>query len=534
MKVTRGFSFLVLGALSVGCDRGDSNKSWSEFSRCMVGDGVDQPAQVAARLRSIELTERQPPKAWDAKGQWPGRCEGYANALFSSLGNDTGAKLLKRSLKGQLGCDEETESPGCRFAPDGAILPAAAELWEAAATAGLKADATAAVPVPKHDVSLQSSDGWKPLVGKDYQVAGTHVTSSGHVRLLLKSPSGPLTICGTTSSGVECTVVPQDFPKLAQQSVKLLADDQAILSGLTEQGRKAYAVSDGKEVGFRGGEIAARDGVVVEQGEAGKGYLALLMSKGKVKAEASFDPKLASNGQPLGVSNFVTWLEGTPPDVKWQLHTVARNKLTQAASFSGDFSGYLHACTAGNTPGVAIWGRAEGERDAQRSSGGDTSVHATFLRDGKWSAPVSGKMPFTRKLTAHRCSDGQIELFWSGGKADELSVGRLICSADGCKEATSSWSSFEIGRWLAVGAAGDQMVALWTTKYGETRLRVGDPANFAEAKETVVFEGPERGGPVFRNTQNFVTRHGTYMLLTHEAPTLVRISESGEVTTVSP
>jgi hypothetical protein len=328
--------------------------------------------------------------------------------------------------------------------------------------------------------------------------------------------------------------VSKDFPKLAQQSVKLLADDDAILSGLTEEGRKAYAVSDGKEVGFRGAEVTAREGVVVEQGEAGKGYLAVLMANGRVKAEASFDPKLPPNSQPLGVSNFVTWLEGTDGDTKWQFQAVTRKKLSEAASFSGDFTGYLHVCPGGDTPSVGVWGRADGQRDAKPSSGGDTSVHVSFLSDGKWSAPVGGKMPFSRKLTAHRCNDGKLELFWTSGEADELSVGQLMCSAAGCKESTSSWQSFELGRWLAIGPAGERVMALWTTKFGETRLRIGDPTNFAAAPETVVFEGPERGGPVFRETQNFVTDHGTYLLLTHEAPTLVRIADSGTVTTVSP
>jgi hypothetical protein len=524
---------VLLAALSLSCESGDANKSWSEFSRCMVGDDVGQASLVAARIRSIELSERQPPKAWDAKTQWPGRCEPYANALYSSLGSDTGAKLMKRSLTAQMGCKEDQDPPGCAFAPDGHILPAAVELWEAAAVAGLKVDPNVDVPLPKHDVTLQSADDWKPLGGKGYELADSYVTSKGSLRLLLKGKSGPLMICETAAEGVTCSPLPDDFPKVARQSVKLLADDESIITGLTEEGRKAFATSSGDEVGFRGAEVSARDGVVVEQGEDAQGFLAILMSKGRAKGEAAFEPKLAANTQPKGVGNFATWLEGEGAEMKWVFSSVAGRKLKQAASFTGDFAGYLHPCSAGESTSVGIWGRADGEREAKPTAGGDTGVHASFLVDGEWTKPVSGKIPFSRRLTAHRCGKDQIELFWANSKADELSVGKLTCTPSGCKETTSSWPSFEVGRWLAVGAAGDQVLTLWTTKLGEVRLRVGDPGNFSAAKETVVFESGERGGPVFRNSKNFVTPNGTYMLLDRDGPLLLRVTDS-TVTALAP
>ncbi len=521
-------ALLTIGA--VGCESGDANKSWSEFSRCMVGDGVTEPSQVAARIRSIELTERQPPELWDAKSQWPGRCEPYANALYSSLGSSTEHKIMKRALK-QVGC-KDAESPGCKFEPGGAILPVAAELWESAAVAKLEPLPNVDVPLPKFDVQVQSPEGWKPLAPAGYELADTQLTGSGTLRVLMKHRDAPLLICDTAAAGAKCTPVSKDVPKLAYQSVKLLQDDEPILIGLTADGRQAYLATTGESVDFRG---SARDGLVIEEGADGAGVLAILMAKGKARGEAEFGPEVTPKEKPVTVDAFASWTHGDDAEVKWQFASVSGKKLKEAASFSGGYAGFLHPCSADGGNSVGIWGRASGQRDAKPTDGNDTAIHASFLEDGTWSKPVSSKMPFRRSVTGSRCSAKRLDVFWAGAEGETLEVGAVACTPSGCKTSTSKWPSFAVQRWIAAGYSGDKFFALWTTTLGETRIRIGDPGNFAAAEEKVLFESADRGGPVFRDLQTFYTSHGAYLLVHDKGTTtLLRVDDKGAVQAVSP
>ncbi len=523
-----------VGLLALGCESGDSNKSWSEFSRCMLGDGVTKPSEVAGRIRTAEMVERKPPAQWDAKQGWPGRCEPYANALYSSLGSGTEHKLLKRALTAQMSCKEGEDTPGCTFAPGGPILPGAAELWEAAAIAKLELTPNVEVPTPKHDVTLQNPADWKTLAREGYETGDAFITPSGKLRLLLKSRGGPLTTCDVAGATAKCAAVSAEVPQLALQSVKLLRDEEAIVSGLTTDGRQAFFAQSGEAVGFRGmTDAAARDGLVIEEGEDGSGFLAIVMAKGKPKGEAAITPELVEKEAPVSVDSFASWTKGKAAEMQWQFTSVRGRELKQAASFSGDFSGFLHPCASTEGSSVGIWGRSSGEREGKPTAGGDTAIHASFLANGEWSKPVSSKMPFRRSLTAQRCGPNQLEVFWAGAEGETLEIGKVSCAPGGCKVASSKWPSFSVRRWLAAGPVGDKFFALWTTELGETRIRVGDPDNFAAATESVVFESAERGGPVFRDAQTYYTPKGAYLLVHDAGPTLLHIEPSGSITSLA-
>jgi hypothetical protein len=517
-------------ALLFGCDSGDAAKHWSAFSRCVAGEGAKDPATIAARIRSIELTERQPPKLWDAAKDWPGRCEPHANALFSSLGSSPEEKPLSQALKSQLGC-KEGDAPQCTFVPKATILPEAARLWEAAAIAKFATDDSMQVAMPKYDVKLQTSADWKPLAPEGYELGDTMVTPSGALRLLLKSRGGPLLVCDVAAAA-KCTPASDAMPKLAYQSVKLLRDEEAIITGLTPEGRQGFSAASGEPVAYRGSmDAPARDGVVIEPGVEGAPATAVSLVKGKPRGEAAFMAPTNPDGKPVSVGSFVSWTAGKDAEMKWSFATVAGKSLKDAATFSGDYAGSLHACPNGSVMGV--WGKASAGINAAPTKGEDTAVHVSFLTDGEWSKPVSDVIPFQRGVTSSRCGDKRLELFWASSKAEDPEVGSLVCTPEGCKSSRSSWPSFGVKRWLSAGMAGDQFVALWTTELGDTRLRVGDAANFSNAKETVLFEDSERGGPLFREDQSFVTPHGVYLLVTDKGPTLLRVSAEG-VQSVSP
>lgn len=523
MKKCMVVGFAGVGLLLLSCDSGETATAWGQFSRCMAGDGVEKPADVPARLRSVELNERQPAKLWNAKTQWPGRCEGYASALYNGLSDSTEHKLVKRSIKGQLNCTE-AEPATCSFGPEQEILPDAAKLWEFAANAKLNPEQPADVPLPSYDLKLQTAADWKPLVAKDYQIADQLVTASGVLRLLLRSPSGPLTVCDANGPAVNCFAVSAEAPKVAAQSVKLLRDEEAAITGLTEDGRKGFVAKTGKEVTF-GGTVGAelRDGVAVRKGEAG--FVATKLAGGKERGAADFPATVAAAQPPTAVGNFVTWVEKSGSGETWNFGSINGRSLKSAGKFDGAYQGEVTPCAA-EAASVGLWAGSEGKPGAKPGGDGST-VQVSFLSDGSWGKPVTGKMSFKRNVTESRCGEGQLDVFWAGSGEGELEVGQVNCTAKGCKESTSSWPSFGAKRWLTAGMAGDKFVALWVTSLGDTRLRAGDSANFGAASETVLFESPQHGGPLFNQAQAFYTSKAAYLLVLDNGPTLLSVSADG-------
>lgn len=264
-----------------------------------------------------------------------------------------------------------------------------------------------------------------------------------------------------------------------------------------------------------------------------RGFLAVSMVKGKTKGEAPFQPEQAQPVEPVGVRDFVSWTEGKEGELQWRFANVAGKKLKEVASFSGDFAGFLYPCAVGEGAAVGIWGRGQGELDAKPTKGDDTAVAVSFLKDGKWTQPVTEVMPFRRKITASRCGADQVQVSWASSEGEELEVGQISCTPEACTRVSSKWSSFGAKRWLAAGPVGNQFVALWTTELGDTRMRHGDLANFASGTEAPLFEEPSRGGPVFRDAVSYFTVHGAYLVVTDKAPTVLQLVPSGTVQALS-
>ncbi|HEY0467936.1 MAG TPA: hypothetical protein VGC79_27240, partial [Polyangiaceae bacterium] len=241
---------LALIALSgAACSEGDAQKSWNELSTCLAGPAAQSPLSVrVAQLRSIALGNTASP---NPKSAWPGRCSGAAEDLYAALGTSSEGALLKRKLHERLACGDNRGT--CTLPTDSSLISVATELWEAAASAGLKTEAAPGVAAPQAaPAALLNSSTWKSFSDRSLSLVGPLLTPDGRAALLLKPSEGRGKPRGCEFSAgfskVSCFDAHADVPELPAQTVDLVADPSGVFAaGLTEKGLFAYDLKSGQK-----------------------------------------------------------------------------------------------------------------------------------------------------------------------------------------------------------------------------------------------------------------------------------------------
>src|SRR4051812_35290814 len=175
---------LALAALSlVACSEGDTQKSWNELSTCLAGPAAQSGLAVRiAQLRSIALGNTT---TSNQKSGWPARCAGKAEDLYAALGTSSEGAPLKRKLHERLACGESKGT--CTLPTDSSLISVATELWEAAASAGLKTEAAPGVAAPEAaPPALLNSTTWKSFSDRSLSLVGPQLVADGRAVLLLK------------------------------------------------------------------------------------------------------------------------------------------------------------------------------------------------------------------------------------------------------------------------------------------------------------------------------------------------------------
>lgn len=556
------FGASVLGTIAglvAGCSADEAPKAWSALSTCLAGKSAQEP--LATRFKQLRLIQLASTPKDTAKDAWPGRCNRYADALYVALSNSGTPALLRRQMAQKFGCSED--KPSCNIPNDGTFPTMATDLWTAAEGAQLKAEPAADVPAPAAATpALLDERGWKSFSDKPASISGPALTPDGRALLVLKSPEGRTRPKGCEFaagfSKVHCVEANAQVPELPGQTVELVNDAKGLFaSSLTEKGLVAYNLQTGETSAVRGmGRRLIRDGVTVEKGakddlsaappmptekpkkgaKAAKpkptvkeeGFIAVELVNGK----ASKDVKLAIKapvGDPIAIGNQVVFLNQGDGGVELVAQSLAQGRLKTVATLKGQFSGALHSCRKGDQLVVASYGSRAGLQNAKPTGGeGKTQLSLTVFKDGAWSKAVETTLPFDRVYDSDLvCTQSGASLTWVKPGEGGVQVGRVDCSADGCKSADTKVSGIESKWWWAAGPVGDKVFLLWRAGFGETKLRMAPLADLGNAKDTLVFDSPDFGGPTAGELSALMTEAGALFVFRNEQPVALQLGADG-------
>ncbi|HWP05134.1 MAG TPA: hypothetical protein VNN72_05305 [Polyangiaceae bacterium] len=572
----------LLGAVACGEDA--SGKHWSELATCLAGPAASLGvAERVPKLRQVMLGNPPAPAAKDA---WPKRCTPYADNLYTSLDNSGKPQLLKRKLHDRFGCTDAKGS--CAIAGDTALISATTELWESAKSAELALAPAANVPAPAAATPpLVDAKSWKSFAPKPLRVSGPVLTGDGRALVALKTAEGRVRPMACEFAAgfakVRCVAGNDKVPELPPQSVEIVNDSRGLFAaGLTEKGLVAYNLETGETsaVGGRSGRLV-RDGVVVEKavkedisggpedptkpdakakGKAkpapkakpAKGKSAMLSKpaggaaapdEGLVAVELSNGKagkpvKLSLTspvGDPLTLGNQILALTPTEGGAELTVKSLSHGRLKDSPSLKGNFAGAFHTCQKGDTYAFATYAGRSGQGSAKPTGGeGKTAVTFSTYSGSGWSKPADATMPFDRAGESELvCTSSGASIAWLKGDKTSTTVGRIDCKADGCKSSDVSIPGFDSAYLWAVAPLGDKVFVLYRSSLGDTRVRVAALADLPTAKDTIVFDVGDFGGPTTGDLGVLASDTAALLLFRGEQPVALRLGPDGVVTVVS-
>jgi hypothetical protein len=529
---------LILPSLSA-CSSDDAQKSWSAFSTCLAGSAATSPLLARTQtLRAIELANSG--SASDKNG-WPKRCAPYADDLYAALGSASQTALLKTKLHERLGCGDNKGT--CTPPTDSSLISVATELWEAAANSGLKSELASGVPTPNSGPApLLSAPVWKSFSDKPARLVGPLLTPDGRAILLLKASEGKTRprACEFSAgfSKVTCFDGHADVPELPAQTVDLVPDATSVYAaGLTEKGLVAFDLKTGKASDVRGlGALHfVHEGLAVEHGDKNEGFQAVSIKEGKAGKPVPL--AIATPlGDPLALGEQLLFLRQAEGGAELVVKSLKGGRLQDVFVGQGKFSGALHSCQRDSSLGVAAFAARAGVHGAKATAeGGKTQVTVSLFQGGSWTKPSEGTIPFERGIESELvCGKGGASLAYAQAVEGGVQVGRLDCTAQGCKTEEVKLPGVESKWWWAVGPLGDKTLVMWRSTLGETRLRIAPLAALPSAKDSIVFDAPDFGGPNAAEVTPLFADDAALLIFRDEKPVAVAVGAEGRVRVLTP
>lgn len=569
-----------------GCGDDASSKAWGALSTCLAGPAASAPvAERVPKIRAIMLGN--PPSA--SKDAWPKRCAPYADDLYASLDDSGKPAILKRKLHDRFGCTAQKGS--CALTSDASFVSVTTELWEAAQGAEVKpvpaTGVTAPTAAPPPPIDAKS---WQSFTDKPLRVSGPVLTSDGRALAVLKTAEGRVKPIGCEFAAgfakVRCVTPSDKVPELPPQSVEVVNDAKGLYAaGLTDTGLVAYNLETGETSAVKGrsGHLI-RDGVAVEKpstqdisggpedptakpdpkakkGKAAKpakpakpakgkspmlqkpagaaaaadeGFLAVELTNGKASKGVKL-PVASPVGEPVTVANQILSLTPVEGGVALDIEALTHGRLKSGGSVKGAFAGPFHTCQKGDFYGVATYAGHSGQGSA-KATGGDGKTALTFLafQGGSWSKPSEVTLPFDRAGESDLvCSAGSASVAWLKGDKGQATVGRIDCKADGCKSNEVNLPAFDSTYLWAVAPLGDKVFVLYRSSLGDTRVRIAPLADLPNAKDSVVFDVGDFGGPSTGDLSVLSTDQAALLLFRGDKPVALRLGADGVVSVVS-
>jgi hypothetical protein len=575
----------------VGCGDDASGKAWSALATCLAGPAASAPiAERVPKIRAVMLGN--PPSA--SKDGWPKRCAPYADDLYAALDSSGKTGILKSKLHERFGCTDQKGS--CAITSDSSLVSMTTELWESAQSAELKLEpaGTVAAPTPAPPPAIDAKS-WKSFSDKPLRVSGPVLTSDGRALAVLKTAEGRVKPVGCEFAPgfakVRCVAQNDKVPELPPQSVEVVNDAKGLYAaGLTEHGLVAYNLETGETsaVAGRSGHLI-REGVAVEKpsaqdisggpddptatpdpkakkgkkalkaakplkasktakggkspmltkptganAPADEGFVAIELANGKASKGVKL-PIANPIGEPITLGNQILSLSPVEGGVELGIKALSHGHLKDGGSVKGTFAGQFHTCQQGDTYALATYGGHAGQGSA-KATGGDGKTALTFLafQNGSWSKPAEVTLPFDRAGESDLvCTAGGASVAWLKGDKASTTVGRIDCKADGCKSNEVNLPGFDNMYLWAVAPLGDKVFVLYRSSLGDTRVRMAPLSDLPNAKDSVVFDAGDFGGPSTGELSVLSTDQAALLLFRAEEPVALRLGADGVVSVVA-
>jgi hypothetical protein len=489
-------------------------------------------------MRSIALGNQ--PRSGQ-KSAWPARCAGFADELYGALGAGSETALLKRKLHERLACTEHRGT--CTLPTDSSLLSVQSELWEAAASAGLKNEKAPGVTLPREaPPALLNASSWHSFSDRSLSLVGPLLTADRRAIVLLKPSEGRgrPRACEFSPgfAKVSCFDAHPDVPELPAQTVDLVADSSGVYAaGLTEEGLVAYDLKSGQKSDVRGlGPLRLkREGLAIEHGEQDDGFQVSWLSAGRASKPSKL-PSASLLGEPLALGDQVLSMRASERGIDLVATSLISGRLKDVDVGAGPFSGALHGCRRDDAMSVAAYGARAGQHNAKATtSDGQTQVTVALFQNGAWSKPGSAKMPFERGVESDLvCSKTGASLGYVQAVPDGILVGRIDCDANGCRSSSVNLSGIESKWWWTVGPLGDRTLLVWRSSLGETRLRLSPLASLPTTKDVVVFDAPDFGGPNAGELSALYADDDALLIFRGDKPVALHVAGDGSVRVVTP
>lgn len=539
----------LVGAVALGCHGSDAPKAWSALATCLAGPAAASPVvERAQKLRAAELASVGS-KATDA---WPARCAGSADLLYAATGD---VPLLHRTLKERLACRDDGH---CTITADETFLAATSALWEAAQAAKLAAEPVAGIPAPAlMPPPLVDAAGWKSFSATPVRVARPTLNPDGSAVLLLAAQEGRARprYCKLPPGFAElhCFDAHSSVPELPSQSIGMSRDGRGLFAaGLTDAGLSAYNLETGARSDVRGkAPNLVSDGLAVESASeapagakpaaapdpkagAAAGFAAVEVKSGKASKEAKLP--ISPAGAPVTVGNQVVYAAGDGPSASLEVKGFSNGHLGGGASIKGPFLGPIHTCRVESRTAVATFDGYSQQHSAKPTAGADKTQFAIAFKTGdSWSKAQQATLPFDRSLDSDLvCSKAGAGVAWVRRAAEAVEVGRVDCTADGCKPQTVKLPGVESKWWGGVAPLGDKVLLFWRSTLGETRFRVAPLEELPRAPDQLLFDSADFGGPVAGEPLQVSTEAAALFVFVQARPVALRIGADGRAAVLAP
>ncbi|HEY3499917.1 MAG TPA: hypothetical protein VGK73_34740, partial [Polyangiaceae bacterium] len=482
------------------------------------------------------------------------------------------AALLKRKLPARFGCTDQKGS--CKIVADTSLISATTELWESAKSADFKTEPASGVPAPTAaPPPALDAKSWKSFTDKPLRVSGPVVTSDGRALVALKPAEGRARpIACEFASGfakVRCVNGNDKIPEMPAHAYEIVNDAKGLwVAGLSEKGLVAYNVETGEASDVRGrtGRLI-REGIVAEKpikedisggpdahakpekpakggkgmfqkpkgAAAEEGFVGVELRNGKASKEVKLGIE-SPVGQPLTLGNQILWLSPTEKGVQLGVKSFRGGRVQNAAPLQGTFAGAFHTCQSGDSYALATYAGRSGQGSAKATGGdGKTAITFTSFEKGAWSKPAEATMPFERAGDSElACSGGGASLAWMKTEKGSAQVGRIDCKAGACQSKDVTIPGLDSTYLWAVGTIADKVFVLYRSTLGDTRLRIAPLADLPSAKESIVFDVGDFGGPTTGELVVQQSESAALLIFRGEQPPVaLRLGSDGAVSVVA-
>jgi len=545
---------------SVGCSSDQAPKAWGSLATCLAGDAA--PAALAARLQQLRLTQLNHAFGPSGADSWPGSCMKYANELYAGLDSSGKPALLRRRLEEKLSCADGKSS--CKLANDEGLVPITTALWESAKEAELPTQVVPAVTKPTAAIPPTITGAtWKSFSAKPQRMDGPWLTPDGRALLVTTDLEGKTKPTGCELaqgfSAISCKPSQADVPELPQQTIRLVAEPSGIFAtGLLETGMVAYNLQTGKKLVARGSvgrpvinglaieeEVlpepkapparAKKRGSASEATPAAPGQIVMSMTDGKASAAVKL-PTKAPVLKPITLHHHAIWVEGAETANRVVIKSLSAGRLHDAAAFTGNFKGTFHTCDSEGIAGLAVWDRRAGLAGAKPTGGsGKTQLTVVMWQNGAWTKPIETTIPFDRLTESElHCAKNGVSVVWASRAENLIEIGRVDCTADACKSSQAKLPGVESKWWWLISALGENVVLVWRSGLGDTRVRVAPIASLATVPDRILFDTSDYGGPTNTDARSVVSTDAALLVFTDERPVALRIGKDGSSRVIVP